>query len=162
MAVLTAAVANGGTLYRPQVIKRRENALGETVYACAPEAAGRLPASDGTLAIIQKGLWDVVNSARGTARRARIEGVEMSGKTGTAQVFSRKNEDTSWKEITLDHLKPHAWFVAYGRREGRQIAVAVIVEHGEHGSGTAAPIAREVARTYFNRIGGGNAGSAGR
>ena len=152
MAVLTAAICNGGTLYRPLIIGRRENSLGETVYECRPEAAGRLPASPKTLRIIRQGLWDVVNSPKGTARRARIDGIEMSGKTGTAQVFSRKNEDTSWKEITLDHLKPHAWFIAYGRRGTEQIAVAVIVEHGEHGSGTAAPIARELIGTYFNQI----------
>ena len=154
MAVLTAALSNGGVLYSPQIIKKRENTLGETVYECRREEAGRLPASLKTLEIIRRGLWGVVNSPIGTARLARIDGIEVSGKTGTAQVFSRKNEDTSWREITLDHLKPHAWFVAYGRREAEQIAVAVIVEHGEHGSGTAAPIAREVIRAYFSRIKG--------
>ncbi len=151
MAMLTAALSNGGVLYRPQIIKKRENTLGETVYECAREEAGRLPAGPETLKIIQKGLWNVVNGPGGTARLARIEGIEISGKTGTAQVFSRKNEDTAWKEIKLDHLKPHAWFVAYGRRDTEQIAVAVLIEHGEHGSGTAAPIAREIIRAYFNR-----------
>jgi len=151
MAVLTAAVANGGTLYRPQIIRKRENALGEIVYECEKEVVRRLPVGSKTLEIIKKGLWDVVNSPRGTARLARIDGIDISGKTGTAQVFSRKNEDTSWKEITLDHLKPHAWFIAYGVRHLDQIAVSVIVEHGEHGSSTAAPIAREVIRAYFNQ-----------
>lgn len=149
MAVLTAAISNGGSLYRPQIIKKRENTLGETVYECEKEELGRLPVRPENLELVKRGLWDVVNSARGTARLARIDGVDVSGKTGTAQVFSRKNEDASWKEVTLDHLKPHAWFVAYGRREAEQIAIAVIVEHGEHGSGTAAPIAREVIRAYF-------------
>ena len=149
MAVLTAAISNGGSLYRPQIIKKRENTLGETVYECEKEEFGRLPVRPENLELVKRGLWDVVNSPRGTARLARIDGVDVSGKTGTAQVFSRKNEDASWKEVTLDHLKPHAWFVAYGRREAEQIAVAVIVEHGEHGSGTAAPIAREVIRAYF-------------
>lgn len=162
MAVLTAAIANGGVLYRPQIIKKRENTLGETVYECQREETGRLPASPETLKIIRQGLWDVVNSPRGTARLARLDGIDISGKTGTAQVFSRKNEDTSWKEITLDHLKPHAWFVAYGTRETEQIAVAVIVEHGEHGSGTAAPIAREVIRAYFDRVKEGEDSPSGR
>jgi penicillin-binding protein 2 len=152
MAVLTAAVSNGGSLYRPQIIKKRENTHGETVFECEKEEAGRLPAGPETLELVKLGLWDVVNSTSGTARLARINGVDVSGKTGTAQVFSRKNEDTSWNEVTLDHLKPHAWFVAYGRRDADQIAVAVIVEHGEHGSGTAAPIAREVIRAYFGPI----------
>ena len=162
MAVLTAAIANGGVLYRPQIIKKRENTLGERVYECQREETGRLPVSPGTLKIIRQGLWDVVNSPRGTARLARLDGIDISGKTGTAQVFSRKNEDTSWKEIKLDHLKPHAWFVAYGTRETEQIAVAVIVEHGEHGSGTAAPIAREVIRAYFDRVKEGDDSPSGR
>lgn len=152
MAMVTAAVANGGILYRPQIIKKRENTHGEAEHECRKEEIGRLPVTPRTLALIKRGLWDVVNSPSGTARLARINGVEMSGKTGTAQVFSRKNEDTSWKEVTLDHLKPHAWFVAYGQREADQIAVSVIVEHGEHGSGTAAPIARELIRAYFGPL----------
>ncbi|MDX2440353.1 MAG: penicillin-binding transpeptidase domain-containing protein, partial [Desulfobacterales bacterium] len=60
----------------------------------------------------------------------------------------KEDEDDSEEELP-DHLKPHAWFVAYAPSENPEIAVAVIVEHGEHGSGTAAPVAREMIKTYL-------------
>ncbi|MEA3434888.1 MAG: penicillin-binding transpeptidase domain-containing protein, partial [Thermodesulfobacteriota bacterium] len=83
------------------------------------------------------------------ARGARIHGVDVSGKTGTGQVISRKEDEDDSEEELPDHLKPHAWFVAYAPSENPEIAVAVIVEHGEHGSGTAAPVAREMIKTYL-------------
>ncbi|GBC64074.1 penicillin-binding protein 2 [Desulfonema ishimotonii] len=149
MVMLTAAVANGGTLYRPHIIKKIVSAGGDIVLEAKPEAIGRLPASPETLRIVKKGLWQVVNGSRGTARLAKVDGVRISGKTGTAQVVSRKkNEDKQRKNVSR-HLKPHAWFVAYGEKNGEQIAVTVIVEHGEHGSSAAAPIARDLIRAYF-------------
>ena len=75
--------------------------------------------------------------------------IEFSGKTGTAEVVSRKAGDTEKKENIPDHLKPHAWFIAFAPSESPKIAIAVVVEHGEHGSGAAAPVARELIKTYL-------------
>jgi penicillin-binding protein 2 len=99
--------------------------------------------------LVKQGLWEVVNYEKGTARGARIRGIDVSGKTGTGQVISRKEGEDESEEELPDHLKPHAWFVAYAPSESPEIAVAVIVEHGEHGSGTAAPIAKEMIKTYL-------------
>jgi len=89
-----------------------------------------------------------VNSPTGTARNAQIPGVEISGKTGTAQVVGRKQDDaTDKKKVPV--IKPHAWFVAYAPSQNPLIAVVVIVEHGEGGASVAAPIAREVLRAFF-------------
>jgi penicillin-binding protein 2 len=159
MAMLTAAVANGGTLYRPRILKAVETAEGSTAYqddpALKPQAVGKLPCSKKTLELIRKGLWEVVNGQRGTARIARADGVKISGKTGTAQVISRKGNDSRRKKEDIHHHKPHAWFVAYAESKkgskNSRIAVSVIVEHGEHGSGTAAPIARDLIK-YFMGI----------
>jgi penicillin-binding protein 2 len=77
----------------------------------------------------------------------------MSGKTGTAQVVGRKKgEDFSKKkDEEVEHqFKDHAWFVAYAPSEDPVIAVAVIVEHGEHGSSAAAPVAKEVIQFYLD------------
>ena len=98
--------------------------------------------------LVKQGLWEVVNTDKGTAKGARLFNLQVSGKTGTAQVISRKEDEE--EEIDLpDHLKPHAWFVAYAPSDDPQIAVAVVVENGEHGSSAAAPIAREMIKAYL-------------
>ena len=73
----------------------------------------------------------------------------MSGKTGTAQVAGRR-EDAANGENDWGEIKDHAWFIAYAPREDPRIAVAVIVEHGEHGSSAAAPVAAEIIRFYLS------------
>lgn len=150
MLVVTAAVANDGLMHRPQLLKKIESAQGEVVERGRTDVSGRLPVSQATLAIVKRGLWEVVNSEGGTARGARLAKIAISGKTGTAQVVGRKEgaEETPEDEVK-EHFKPHAWFIAYAPAEDPQIAVTVIVEHGEHGSSAAAPIAREMIRTYL-------------
>ena len=73
----------------------------------------------------------------------------MSGKTGTTQVISRKEDDPLPEEDVPIHLRAHAWFVAYAPSDKPTIAVAVVVEHGEHGSSAAAPIAAELIKTFL-------------
>ncbi|MDM8516925.1 penicillin-binding protein 2 [Desulfobacterales bacterium HSG16] len=172
MAVLVSAVGNRGTLYRPRIIKNIISADGTVIdgnnnsvdnithKAIIEEFAkfgqieiiGKLPGSSRTLELVRKGLWEVVNGRRGTARTVKIKGIEVSGKTGTAQVFSRKKNtpsDRRDKKRQPMHLRDHAWFVAYAPSDAPRIAVSVIVEHGEHGSSTAAPIAREMIKCYL-------------
>lgn len=150
MAVLTAAIANGGTRYRPQIFKSIQTPEGLEVETQSPEVVGQLPLEGRQMQIVRLGLWEVVNTARGTAKASRIKGVDMSGKTGTAQIFSRKKKEKAKKEEEIaDHLKSHAWFIAYAPSEDPKIAIAVIVEHGEHGSSAAAPIAKELVISYL-------------
>ncbi len=149
MAVVMAAVANGGTLWRPLILKEIETSEGKLLFKNKPEISGQLLVSRKNLEIVRRGLWEVVNHARGTARRIRIKGLDISGKTGTAQLFGRKDDKTE-KDIHISsHLIPHAWFVAYAPSETPRIALAVIVEHGDSGSRTAAPIAGELIRHYL-------------
>jgi penicillin-binding protein 2 len=157
MAMLTAAVANGGKRYKPIIVKSVSSANTGEIRTIEPEVIGRLPISEKTLALVRQGLWAVVNQAKGTAHGSRFADVPFSGKTGTAQVVGRKVVEESLEseggegkeeEIKLVY-RDHAWFVAYGPSDYPQIAVAVIVEHGEHGSSAAAPVAREIIREYL-------------
>ncbi len=149
MAVFTAAVANGGLRYQPTLVKRVISVEGDEILSNAPQLAGRLPVSPATLALVRKGLWEVVQGERGTARIARLKGIDISGKTGTAQVVGREKLEESEEGATARKYMDHAWFVAYAPSENPQLATAVIIEHGEHGSSAAAPVARELIKTYL-------------
>ena len=154
MAMFTAAVANGGKRYQPLLVKKIITA-GEPPAAAQPSRlVGRLPVSDINLALVQKGMWEVVQGERGTARIARLKQIEISGKTGTAQVVSLDKLEKEIENKDARRFKDHAWFIAYAPSEAPRIAIAVIVEHGEHGSSAAAPIARELVRTYIGPQGG--------
>ncbi len=149
MAMAVAAVGNGGTRYRPKIVKTIRTADGKTVHESTPEVVGRLPISEKNLRLVREGLFQAVNDRRGTAWGSRLEGVAMCGKTGTAQVVGRQEKDAD-SDNDWGTIKDHAWFVAYAPREDPRIAVAVMVEHGEHGSSAAAPVAAEIIRFYLS------------
>jgi len=148
MAMLTASVANNGKLLRPLIVKKivdiHEKALKET----SPEVRARLPISEKTLKIIKSGLWGVVNEPHGTAHRARLKDISVSGKTGTAQVVRIRRDKLSRKKIA-EHLRDHAWFVAFAPSGQPVIALSVLIEHGGHGGAAAAPIAGKFLRAFF-------------
>ncbi len=151
MAVLTAAVGNGGKLYRPRIVRTIENADAKIVKTIEPEIMGGLPASKETLDIVKKGLFKVVQGDRGTARRIRIKGLDIAGKTGTAQVFSvKKGENINVEDLDYS-LKDHAWFVCFAPAQKPVIAISVIIEHGEHGSSAAAPVAMALIEKYIKQ-----------
>jgi penicillin-binding protein 2 len=149
MAELTSAIANGGTRYKPIILESVTTADGRIVYQSTTQVMGKLPLSAPSLGLVRKGLWEVVNGDKGTARGSRLADIEFSGKTGTSQVISRKKDDTRSEERRPAHHRPHAWFIAYAPSAAPVIAVAVLVEHGEHGSSAAAPIAAELIKTFL-------------
>ena len=136
-------------MYRPLTVKKIETAEGEIVQESKTEITGKLPISNKTLKIIRQGMWNVVNNVRGTARLSKLDEIDICGKTGTAQVVSRKKNSTVRRTDDLDIIRPHAWFVAYAPADNPRIAVTVFVEHGGHGSSTAAPIASTLIKTYL-------------
>jgi len=151
MAVLAAAVGNGGKRYEPMILDRVQSADGTVLQKIEPRLTGKLPISPANLDRVKLGLWKVVNGENGTARGSRLADIDFSGKTGTSQVVSRKEDEALAEEDIPIHLRAHAWFVAYAPSEKPTIAVAVVVEHGEHGSGAAAPIAREMIKAYLRK-----------
>ncbi len=95
--------------------------------------------------MVRRGLWGVVNEPSGTGWPAKSYLTTVSGKTGTAQVIAMKNNQRSY----LEKYQDHAWFVAFAPLEKPEIAMAVLVEHGGHGGGAAAPIARAAIDNYM-------------
>ncbi|WP_289020707.1 penicillin-binding protein 2 [Desulfobacter postgatei] len=149
MAVFISAVGNNGTLYRPRLVKSVQDAKGQVIREIEPEITGGLPASKKNLAIVRQGLLEVVHGNRGTARQIRLPDVQIAGKTGTAQVFSRKAGEKFDNKKLKRTLQDHAWFVCYAPAQDPKIAIAVIIEHGEHGSSAAAPVAQELIHAYL-------------
>lgn len=153
MAVLTAAVANGGVLKCPVILKLIETPEGVILKRGKSVGTGVLPASPEALDIVREGMWKAVNDRKGTAwYSAHSRKMDISGKTGTAQVVASPREsddDGSRKDV----IRPHSWFVGYAPSDAPRIAVAVVVEHGGHGSSAAAPIARKIMEAYLENGG---------
>lgn len=150
MLGIISAVANGGTLYNPTVVRQIESLDGSPVKRRTSIPLGTLPMSQKTLRIVKKGLTEAVNKPGGTAWSARIAGMDMAGKTGTAQVIRMEDDGESKRAESDDpRYQDHAWFIAFAPGKEPRIAVAVLVEHGGHGSTAAAPIARDMIRTYL-------------
>ena len=97
--------------------------------------------------ILKQALWGVVNEG-GTGGKARIDGYDICGKTGTVQVVGFDRGGDLWKK-EKERFGDHAWFVAFAPISDPQVAVAVFVEHGGHGSDAAAPVAKKIFEAYF-------------
>jgi len=148
MTMAYAALGNGGKLYQPYLVERLERPSGEIVEQSAPQLRAQLPILPSSLERLRRALVDVVADSKGTASSAYIEGLDVAGKSGTAQVRkNRRGESSGW-----DQLNDHAWFVGYAPSRNAKIAVAVLVEHGGLGGHVAAPTATRIIQGYFDRI----------
>jgi penicillin-binding protein 2 len=146
--VLAATIANGGTVYRPLLVRSREISEGVEEKNEAIEVIRRIDFQTRALEVVKNAMWGVVNE-RGTGGRARIEGRDVCAKTGTAQVF-RASRDIDADDLPKD-IRDHAWFIGFAPRDDPQIAWAVFVQNGGHGGTTAAPIARRVLERFFEK-----------
>jgi penicillin-binding protein 2 len=145
MAVFAATIGNGGTVYRPRLVRSREARQGVGEGAGRVDVVRAVPISAATLAVIKDAMWGVVNEGTGT--RARLDGMDVCAKTGTAQVF-KASRDIDADKLPKDR-RDHAWFVGFAPKDDPQIAFAVFVENGGHGGTVAAPIARAVLERFF-------------
>jgi penicillin-binding protein 2 len=115
-----------------------------------PDVLGASGISAKTLQEVRSGMRDVVMTDRGTGKAARVRGVEMAGKTGTAQAVALRGSNRRARAS-----RDHAWFIAFAPVANPEIAIAVLVEHGGGGGGKlAAPIAKQVLERYFTRDAG--------
>jgi penicillin-binding protein 2 len=147
LALAYAALANGGTLYQPQIVRAVETAAGTVVQEFTPRVRRQIDLRPENLALVQKALTAGVNEVGGTAYRARIGGVDVAGKTGTAQVSHKVARGAEAEKVWYFN-REHAWFAGYAPTRSPEVAVVVLVEHGGAGGKHAAPIAFEVVRAY--------------
>jgi penicillin-binding protein 2 len=146
---MTAAVVNGGTLYRPQLVHRVTAPDGKTLKTFAPVDEGRVLGSASALTLIRDTLVGVVHSPAGTAKVVALPDILIGGKTGTAQVV-RLSHVAGMAEKSIPYkYRDHAWFTSYAPAEKPEIAVTVLVEHGQHGGSAAGPVAKAVFKRYF-------------
>ena len=152
LASATAVIASRGQRFRPHLVRSvftagQKRVSGDAFTVAMPEIE-----SSHYDAVID-GMIEVVHGSRGTARGIAPQAYRMAGKTGTAQVVSRPDEDDEQEEVLLENipvqLRNHALFSAFAPAEDPQIVVVVVVEHGGGGSSVAAPIARQVLDSWL-------------
>jgi len=136
LAMTIGGIASGGVFKQPHLLKTKQN---------VPDF--RFPLAEHTTEIITQAMYGVVNEG-GTAAASRLEGIEFCGKTGSSQLISNEGR----KRIGGGRrFTDNAWFVGYAPRRNPEIVVAVLVEHGEHGSTAAAPVARDIIKRYYEK-----------
>jgi penicillin-binding protein 2 len=142
VALMTAAVANGGILMQPQLVKKVVSPQGGVLVEYGPKEKGHIPVKEDMLNVIRDALIGVVNDSHGTGRAARLDEMTVAGKTGTAQVIALGKG-------THEKHKDHAWFTSYAPAEKPEIAITVLVEHGGKGGAVAAPIVKQILKVYL-------------
>lgn len=146
LANMAAAVANGGTLHKPMLVKKITKANDEVVEEFSPTVIREVPIDKKNLEIIREGMWMVVNGKKGTARGSQLKEFEFAGKTGTAQVVRLQQ---GAQENLPVRFRDHGWFICFAPVEKPQIAMAILVEHGMGGSKSAAPLAKYIFERLY-------------
>ena len=130
-----SGIANHGELVKPIVVREVVHVSGEILYRCRRQTRKLLVANE-TLSFIRNAMRGVVNERGGTGALARLQNVQVAGKTGTAE--NLQGED-------------HAWFVGFAPYEEPRICVVVMVENAGHGGSVAAPIAGELIKRALSK-----------
>ncbi|HXX68367.1 MAG TPA: penicillin-binding protein 2 [Polyangiaceae bacterium] len=147
LALAYSALANGGTLYQPQVVRAVETSDGAVVQEFPPRIRRQIPIDGDILRRVTDALYDVVNDPNGTAYPARDPSLDVAGKTGTAQTgYVTKKEDDP--KLSWFLSQNHAWFTGFAPASSPEIAVTVLVEHGGSGPEVAVPVAMQIVHEY--------------
>lgn len=157
--VFYAALATG-TIWRPQVVMRIEDADGQVLQTFQPDPRGTVDVKKSTRDVIQKGLLATVNQPFGTAYGSRVKEFTVAGKTGTAQVVKLGTRRLKAAQVPYFE-RDHAWFAAFAPAENPEIVVVVLNEHSGFGSTNAAPTAVGLIKKYMELKAQDAAGGAG-
>jgi penicillin-binding protein 2 len=135
------AIASGGILVQPHLLKNLTDTKVE-----------RFPLSDDTVEKVTQGMYGVINEGGGTGYALRLQNVEFSGKSGTAQLMSYQ---AGTKVGGRAGKLTNGWFVGYAPRRNPDIVVAAVVQGStEHGGTTAGPVVRDIVKAYYDKKGG--------
>ena len=141
MAMAVAAIANGGTLYRPHLLRRWRTRPDAPWVDLPPSVIRRIGLSPDALATVRGGMYDVVQHAEGTAKEARVPGVEIAGKTGSAQYRVRVGDRVETRVYT--------WMISFAPFDAPRYAVAMLVENGVSGGHSVGPRLSAFYRKLF-------------
>lgn len=136
-ALFAAAIANGGTVWRPHLIKNAVDPYGNILFTRPVVAVDFLDGTPEMLKVIRDGMDQVVNAPGGSGRRAALEGLKLCGKTGSAEIGKKPN------------LRINAWFIAFTTYKKRTYSIAVLQENARSGGSSCAPLASEFFRQYL-------------
>ena len=134
--------ASGGRLVQPHLVD--PTSLDKDGFVVENPKPRNYPIRASTVDIVSKGMWGVVNEG-GTGTRASVDGFDVAGKTGTAQVVGKKSYGKA------EDSEDNAWFVGFAPYRNPEIVVAAFVEHGGHGGMAAAPVAHAIFDTYYRK-----------
>jgi len=138
LARLIGGIAAGGDFKQPHMIKDAQNVADE-----------KYPLSEHTVERITEAMYGVVNEPHGTGTKLKLAGIELSGKSGTAQVIGYDTRNRFGKQKKFED---NAWFVGYAPRRNPEICVAVLVqESGQHGGEASGPVARDIIKAYYDK-----------
>jgi penicillin-binding protein 2 len=158
MAMVVSTIANRGISYEPRLVKRiidqsgrdaidqdpESPTYGKVILPLEPKVRANLHDSgitDEQIELVRKGMWKVVNDPSGTGKKAQVKGIEVAGKTGTAQF---------WREVHGKKEKDnHTWFICFAPYEKPEFAICIMVEGGKSGGGTSAPIAQRILEEAY-------------
>src|SRR5262245_46884492 len=136
-------LTTGGRLKQPHFVNPRE--LKKVGLSAGEAVEDDYPSSQSTVDIVTTAMWGVVHEPGGTGFRARIDGFEVAGKTGTAQVVGKQSN------LKGQEYKDNAWFVGFAPYRNPEIVVAAFIENGGWGAEAAAPVAHAVLETYYKK-----------
>lgn len=160
MAIAYNAIGTEGKVVKPFMIRKVMDLDGKVLRENFPQVVRDLQQtqpngvqiSQETFKVVKEGMRRVANGDRGTAKHWKVPGVQMAGKTGTAQVMGFSADQIYAKcEGRPMHMRHHGWYVAFAPADNPEITIAALAEHSCHGSTGAAPIVRDIVQAYFEK-----------
>ena len=153
MVMAYAALANGGTLFVPQVVDHVVRADGGTVIPWETQVKAQIDTPPEVVDVWRRGMWKVVNETGGTAHPyATSELMTIMGKSGTAEVRTRKQKKDETQVRGWHPSAAHAWFAGWAPMEDPEVAIVVLIEHGGSGGKVAGPVAKTILEGWYTKI----------